>query len=656
MRVYELAKKLNLTSKDLMERLAAEGFQVQSHMTIVPQEAIDLLTKKIRKQEGNERPAPKAEAEKIIMPAEKVIEKPSVDILLMQENQKEPELPKGIIPLKSMQLGVLAELMNLAAGELIVALLKQGKIYNKNQVVSEKIVEQLATLFGFQVERSRKEEIAAVKKHAEVKHLSDRSPVVVVIGHVDHGKTTLLDFIRKTRVAAKEKGGITQHLGAYQVKTNHGGIIFLDTPGHEAFALMRKRGVRVADIAVVVVAADDGIMPQTIEAIKQAQAAEIPIVVAINKIDKVDATRIETVKKQLSQYGLVAEDWGGQTIVMPISAKLGTGVDALLEILALQAEIMELRADATLPAEGSILEAKIQKGFGAVATFLAKHGTLRVGDFFVVGDTTGKVVSIVDSHGKRLQNIGPAIPVQISGFDKLPQAGDYLQVIPAEEYKRLRSVSVERKILAFSQTEGEEVTRIMLKADTESSKEAILESIKKLSTQEKKSINVIHASVGDISESDIALAATTGSMIYGFGVKVESNAVALSQEKAVGIRQFDIIYRLLDNLRDYIKASEKKELIREKIGEAIVKKVFDIKKIGKIAGFQVKQGKIARNGEIEVWREGNKIGSGKIQSLQREKKMMKEVGVGFEGALLVDGFDDWLEGDRIDCFVQTSQA
>jgi len=664
MRVYELAKSLGISSKEAMELLAKGGFQVQSHMAIVSDEASAFLTQtltKPAKPAGEKKP--ESEKKMPIQETAKPVIKPVLPPLEKEEEvQKqaavEENKPLPTLPLAPMKLGDLADALHQPASELIVALLKSGNVYNKNQIVPEKLVEYLAPLFGYEVVRQKKADaqvVVSVADRVQSQHVTERQPVVVVIGHVDHGKTTLLDFIRKTRVAAKEKGGITQHLGAYQVQTNHGSLIFLDTPGHEAFSLMRKRGVRVADIAIVVVAADDGIMPQTVEAIKQAQAAEIPIVVAINKIDKVDQLRIETIKKQLGQYGLVPEEWGGQTIMVPISAKLGTGVDSLLEVLVLQSEIMELRADATLPAEGHILEAKMQKGFGAVATFLARQGTLHVGDYFVVGDTAGKVTSMTDSHGKRLQAVGPSTPVQLSGFDKLPQAGDYLRVVTSAEHKKNRSQQLDRRVSTFMRTEGKDVLTLMLKMDTESSKEAVVEAINKLAIQEKRPINIIQASVGDIVESDIAHAITTGALIYGFGVKTQQNAATLAQEKGINIHHFDIIYQLLDNIKAYIKSTEEKKVVKEKVGEATVRKVFEIKKVGTVAGFHVKQGKIMRNGTIEVWRDGYKVGSGKIKSLERDKKSMKEVGVGFEGALLLEGFNEWLVDDRIDCIMESTQ-
>lgn len=615
MRIDELAKKFNCSGRELDEVLSGLGVSIANE-GFIEDKVYTQIVKELEKKRAS----------------------------------------KKTIMLKAVKLGDLADKLDISASSLIMFLLKKGYAFNKNQFISEDVLKVLSEEFGFSLEKhSVEEKSLALDELKNLDNLETRPPIIVVIGHVDHGKTTLLDYIRSSRVAAKEKGGITQHLGAYRVKTSHGDLVFLDTPGHEAFSMMRRRGLGVADIAVLMVAADDGVMPQTVESIKQAQDANIPVVVALNKVDKVDAARLDVVRQQLSKHGLVSEDWGGQTVMVPISAKTGKGVSDLLEMLSLQSELLELQADASLPAEGFLLDVQIQKGLGATAIFLGRHGTLRVGDSFIVGDSSGRIVSMVDSFGKKIDHVLPAIPVKVSGFDSLPRVGDYLQVITAEEYKKIKSGKIKpQESYVNLSSLGDEVENIIFKFDTDSSKEAIIDAISKSSSL-KNRINIVFAGVGDITESDIALAETTGSMMCGFSVKLESKAAAVVQKKNIKINIFDIIYKLLEFLEKSLEKNVAKEVVREKTGEAIVKKVFSIKKLGTVAGFQVKQGKIFKSGEVEVWRGSYKIGQGKINSLQKDKKSMKEIGVGFEGALLVDGLDDWQEDDRIVCFVESTK-
>nr|MBA2306544.1 translation initiation factor IF-2 [Candidatus Dependentiae bacterium] len=480
-------------------------------------------------------------------------------------------------------------------------------------------------------------------------------PIVVVIGHVDHGKTTLLDFIRKTRVAAKEKGGITQHLGAYEVKTNHGAIVFLDTPGHEAFSLMRARGIRVADIAILVIAADDGIMPQTIEAIKRSKEAGIQLIVALNKMDKATPGQVEVVKRQLAQHDLAPEEWGGQTVCMPISAKLGTGVDEMLEVVALQAQLLDLKANLSLPAQGYVLESKIEKGRGPVATVICHHGILKVGDYFSAGTTWGKVSSLVNSRGERLQQSHPSMPVQISGFSELPQAGDFFQVTTQEAAKKGALTPRARPDMgAYTKKEGETDLSVIVKADNASSREALLNALSKVKSDHRR-CSVLYSGVGDISESDVMLATDTGSLIYGFHVKIESNALPLIQKKGVIIKMFDIIYKLLEDVEHILESGKPIKMISKKIGEALVLKVFDIKNLGIVAGAQVKSGRFIRDGKVIIFRGKNKVGEGTIKGLQRDRKSVKEVHTGFECAFLVDGFDTWEPDDRVECYQEVPE-
>lgn len=692
MRIYEFSRDTGIPSKDLINILTQAGFSVASHMSVLTQENIDFLNKNLKNKEkevsvktdkSNKTNLKKNETtDKVIETEKQVPEVPMVSALekaksndeqkntnlvdrdfKYQSKKSEPkkEEVKSIV-IEAMTVGDLADRIGVPSGEVILNLLKKGFFLNKNQVIKEDTVEQLVKQYGLEAVKPglNNQQVDEVK--VGLKDQKHRPPITVIMGHVDHGKTTLLDFIRKTRVVAKEKGGITQHLGAYEVLTSQGKIIFLDTPGHEAFTKMRKRGIRAADIAILVVAADDGVMPQTIEAIKQAQASNVTIIVAINKIDKIPAAKLATpgfnfedIKAQLSKQDLLAEDWGGQIICVPISAKSGQGVDQLLEMILLQAEIMELKSDETIAACGYTLESKIEKGLGTVATFIAQHGTIKVGDFFICGETQGKVTVLVDSAGKRMQSVGPGIPVQISGFDDLPTVGDYLQVVTMQEFLKHKEDKVQRNDLYAIKQIPEDAIKIIIKADNASSKEALVNSIEQLSKKSEKKVYIVHSGMGNITESDIMLAVDTKSTVYGFSVKPETKTLALAQRYSVPVKIFQVIYHLFDDVIETIKSEKKIEYKRVKSGEAIVRKVFDIKGLGVIAGFYVKEGKILRDGIITVFRGNKKIGQGSIKSLQRDKRSMKEVAVGFEGALLIDDFKDWAIDDRIECSVDVAQ-
>lgn len=645
MRVYELAKQVGCSSREIIDFLSAAGFAVQSHMSVVDDRGIELILEKF---------SPSAKDAGLV-PADSSVAD-TVDSKVAQADAKLP--PSGVlIPREPIVLGELAEKIKIPVGDIILFLLKKGQPFNKNQKIPENLLMELGRAFEFRVEEkssaSAKQARVLQNAPAMIEGFELRPPVVVIIGHVDHGKTTLLDYIRKSRVAEREKGGITQHLGAYEVDTRHGKLIFLDTPGHEAFTLIRKRGLGVADIAILVVAADDGIMPQTIEAINQAKAAGITIIVAINKIDKVDPIRVEVVRKMLSQYGLVPEEWGGDTIFSPISAKLGTNVDSFLELIALQAEMMELKSNPNVPAEGFVLESQMQKGFGFVATFLARRGLLKIGDYFASGDVFGRVVSIVDSRGHKLTQVGPSVPARLSGFDAMPKAGDYLHVISASEYKKLKAEKEKNRVFVTPNS-SEAKIKLIIKADAESSREAVVGAIEKLSKASGDDVAVIFSSVGDLTESDVLMARNVGARIYCFNIKVDNNALDLSKASSVDVRNFNIIYKLLENLELLIESSKVVQAKMVKTGEAVVKKVFEIKKVGVVAGFGVKQGKIYKSGEIEIYRGNKKVGQGSIKSLQKDKKTVKEVGVGFEGAILVDGFDSWMEDDKIVCLMDST--
>ena len=666
MRVYEFAKQKGLSSKDLMALLAQEGLEVSSHMAVLSEEALLILNNKIEKKGkpisvqttpqktttpiSSAKPAQEVK-ETIIAPAEQPLVKKAPEYKKFEEKKIEV----APLPLMPYTLSDLSLKIGKTTSDLILTLLKWGILSSKNQLLTVELVEKIAQHYEIptikQIEKI-KHETKAIVEASDKEQLTQRLPVVVVMGHVDHGKTTLLDFIRKTRVAAKEKGGITQHLGAYEAQTPQGNLVFIDTPGHEAFSRIRIRGTRVADIVVLVVASDDGVMPQTVEALKHAQSMNVPIIVALNKIDKVDKARIEVVKRDLStQHNLLPEEWGGQTMYMPISAKTGAGIDKLLEMIILQSQLMELQAQVSGPARGFALESKVEKGRGSVATVLTQHGTLHIGDYFVAGKTTGRISSMVDSFGQRVAEVLPSHPVQVAGFNELAQAGDYFETVDKETYLKAKQLfTAQRQPLASHFMDTKNSITLLVKTDTNSSKEALLESIAKISKKSEKGFVVLQASIGNVNESDVMLASNTNSRIITLHIKAENNAASLAQRLGVTINSYDIIYRLLESLQELATSMQTVKTERTKVGEALVRKVFDIKNLGVIAGCYLKQGLFSRDTFVIIWRGTKKVGEGKVSSLQRDKKTVKEVHAGYEFAFMLPDFKDWQVDDRIECF------
>ena len=618
-RLYELAKRLGVSSRELIDLLRKRGRSLSDSAKITPE---------------------------IARLAEKLV-KASV-----QPTEVKRVLKGGTIHRESMTVATIAEKAGVPISDVIVTLLKKGIVATINQLLPEETVVDLAKVYELTViekPQAETEEIEAISEE-QAGEWKERLPVVVIIGHVDHGKTTLLDFIRKTRVASREKGGITQHLGAYEVPTSHGSIVFLDTPGHEAFSLIRVRGVKVADIAIVIIAADDGIKPQTVEAITAAKNADIPIIIAINKIDKATPAQIETLKGQLAKYELVPEEWGGETIVANISAKEGTGVDELLEVLVLQAQLMDLKANMTIPARGYVLESHLEKGRGPVATIICQHGTLKVGDYFAAGESTGRVSSLVNSEGKRIKEVGPSAPVTVAGLSKLVHAGDIFEVHSQKVLRKGVPTAQRADLLKRKAAQkGVADIDIIVKADNASSREAVVDALSRL-TSEHGSVSIIQSSIGDVTESDVIFAEDTGALIYGFNIKVQPNAADLINKKNINVKTFDIIYKLIEEVEALLESRKPIQMITQKVGEAIVLKVFDIKNLGVIAGSIVKDGRFVRNGKVIVYRGKEKVGEGPIKSLQRERKVVKEVHTGFECGFLVDGFDGWEVDDRVECY------
>ncbi len=668
MRIYEFAKKFGIPTKKLLTELQNGGFSVVSHMSVLDDKAMAFLENLYSpKTIQNIKESKAVQKEPII--AEKIQEKKApistatrtpVSTPSITHKQPAPTTHKQAEKVKSIVVqptGVIemAQIAGVPVNELIVTLLRWGILSAKNQVLNEEIVLRLAKHYQLEIVQPVKEEEAAERVfEVSAEKLQERLPIVAVLGHVDHGKTTLLDFIRKTRVASREKGGITQHLGAYEAVTPRGNIIFLDTPGHEAFSKIRQRGIKVADIVILVVAADDGVMPQTLEALRQAKSMNVPIIVAMNKIDKVEPQRLEVIKRQLAQYDLVAEDWGGDVICVPISAKLGQGIDHLLEMILLQAQMMELRADVSGMARGYILESSLEKGRGPVATLICQHGTIKVGDYILSGSASGRINSLVDSHGRRLLKAGPALPIQVSGFEILPEVGDFFEVVPKAELRKAALALQEKKSsMGGTRLFTEGAINLVVKVDNDSTKEALGEAIEKLTKKTTEAgFNVLHIGVGNINESDIEFAFNTGASIVGLHVKSETNAITLAQQRRVSVILYDIIYKLLEDLEKRVEKTKKVELVSTKVGEATVIKVFEIKNIGIIAGAQVRDGRFVRDSKIVIYRRNNKIGEGKLTSLQREKKAVKEVHVGFEFGLSVEGFTEWAIDDRIECYVE----
>jgi translation initiation factor IF-2 len=582
--------------------------------------------------------------------------------------QTEITTPKAIkrrikIP-GQVSVGELAKAMGVKAAELIKKLIGQGLVANINQAVDYDTAALLGDDFGYEVELEQFEpETRLVEKEDKPEDLKDRPPVVTIMGHVDHGKTSLLDYIRKSNVIAGERGGITQHIGAYYVERTGGDIVFLDTPGHEAFTAMRARGARVTDIIVLVVAADDGVMPQTKEAINHAKAANIPIVVAINKIDKPEAN-VDKVRRELADFGLIPEEWGGQTIVAQVSAKTGEGVDELLELILLQAEVLELKANPNKLARGTVVEAKLDKSKGPVATVLIKTGTLKTGSYFVCGEDFGRVRAMLNSRGKRMIVAGPAMPVEVYGISGVPNAGDDFIVVEDEKTAKeiishrldQQKKAVEKKGIVslddlFRKIKEGEVKEldIIVKADVQGSIEALSESLLKLSTEEVK-LKIIHSSTGAISETDVMLASASHAIIIAFNVRANPRVSELAQKEKVDIRYYDIIYNVIQDVRNAMAGLLEPIYKENVIGRASIKEVFHVPKVGAVAGCYVTDGHVERNARARLLRDEVVIYDGKITSLRRFKDDVKEVQTGYECGMGLENFQDIKPGDVFEVY------
>ncbi|HVJ47760.1 translation initiation factor IF-2 [Desulfitobacterium sp.] len=574
--------------------------------------------------------------------------------------------PKHIVIPESLTVQDLASIMSRKSGELIKKLMDLGVMATINQEIDAETATILATEMGVTVE------VKIEKPLTEVEEVGDdpadlilRPPVVTVMGHVDHGKTSLLDAIRMTNVTASEAGGITQHIGAYQVEIKGQKITFLDTPGHEAFTAMRARGAQVTDIAVLVVAADDGVMPQTIEAINHAKAAGVPIIVAINKIDKENA-QPDRVKQELTEYGLVVEEWGGETIAVPVSAKEKKNIGQLLEMIILVAEMRELKANPNRLAAGTVIEAELDKGKGPVATVLVSKGTLNVGDIILAGSAFGKVRAMVDDKGRRVKKAGPSMPVEVQGLSEVPDAGDVFNVVmdekharlitearanvkKADEVRQITKVSLEDLFDRIKEGEVKELN-VIIKADVQGSIEALKQSLLKLSTSEVR-VNAIHGGVGAITETDIMLAAASNAIIIGFNVRPDSNTKATADLEGVDIRLYRVIYDAIEDVKAAMTGMldpDFKEVVQ---GRAEVRQVFKVPKAGTVAGSYVTEGKITRASKVRVIRDGVVIHEGNLESIRRFKDDVREVMEGYECGIGVENFNDIKEGDIIEGYI-----
>ncbi|EUJ18620.1 translation initiation factor IF-2 [Listeria aquatica FSL S10-1188] len=546
-----------------------------------------------------------------------------------------------------------------------------GVVATINQELDKDAIELICAEYGVEVEEEIKIDVTDLDVYFEnaaeedASHLEERPPVVTIMGHVDHGKTTLLDSLRNTKVTLGEAGGITQHIGAYQLDVRGKKITFLDTPGHAAFTAMRARGAQITDITILVVAADDGVMPQTIEAINHAKAAKMPIIVAVNKIDKPQANP-ERVMQELTEYELIPEDWGGDTIFVPISAKFGEGLDNLLDMILLVSEVEELKANPDRRALGTVVEAELDKGRGSVATLLVQDGTLHVGDPIVVGNTYGRVRAMVNDLGRRVKQVGPSTPVEITGLNDVPQAGDRFVVF--EDEKTARSVGESRATKAVQEQRtatnrvsldnlfehmkaGEmKAVNVIIKADVQGSVEALAASLRKIEV-EGVNVNIIHTAVGAINESDITLAAASNAIIIGFNVRPTTQAREAAENEGVDIRLHRVIYKAIEEIEAAMKGMLDPEYEEKIIGQAQVRQTFNVSKIGTIAGCYVTDGKITRDSGIRLIRDGIVVFEGKLSSLKRFKDDAKEVAKGYECGITIENFNDIKEDDVIEAFV-----
>ncbi|UXR74778.1 translation initiation factor IF-2 [Staphylococcus sp. IVB6238] len=703
-RIYEYAKSLNIKSKDAIDELKKNGVDVSNHMQTLEADHVKILDKAFNKKADNDKKeaAPKKDNKpannnnqqgkgKQQSKNNKGNQQSKNNKGNQQNNKKnkrnnknnqqkkqqqqqskpaEPkEMPSKITYTEGITVGELAGKLGVDASEIIKKLFLLGIMANINQALDVEALELVASDYGVEIE----EEVVIDANDLDVyfedveedEDATVRPAVVTIMGHVDHGKTTLLDSIRNTHVTEGEAGGITQHIGAYQIENKGNKITFLDTPGHAAFTTMRARGAQVTDITILVVAADDGVMPQTIEAINHAKAAEVPIIVAVNKIDKPTANP-DRVMQELAEYNLIPEDWGGDTIFVPLSALSGEGIDDLLEMLVLVSEVQELKANADKAAVGTVIEAELDKSRGPAASLLVQNGTLHVGDAIVVGNTHGKVRAMVNDLGKRIKTAGPSTPVEITGLSAVPQAGDRFVVFKDEKKARRIGEAREQESIIQQRQESKNVSldnlfeqmkqgemkdlNVIIKGDVQGSVEALAASLMKIDV-EGVNVRIIHTATGAINESDVTLANASNGIIIGFNVRPDAGAKRAAEAENVDMRLHRVIYNVIEEIESAMKGMLDPEYEEKVIGQAEVRQTFKVSKVGTIAGSYVTDGKITRDAGVRVIRDGIVIFEGELDSLKRFKDDAKEVAQGYECGITIEKFNDLKEGDVIEAFI-----
>ena len=680
-RVYELAKQYGVSSKEFVEELHGYGIPIKNHMSTLDSETVQL----IETERNAAKPPPAKPPETKVEPsstkkktkkAKKVAAVSTIDEAKVVEAKTEPpkedaaiseEKTVATVPQiqEGVTVGLLASELGFKGTEMIMRLMKLGIMASINQRLDYEILKAISDEFGFEaVRKLTLEEQILQDEPDDAANLLARSPVITIMGHVDHGKTSLLDAIRQSNVMDTEAGQITQHIGAYHVELESGSVVFLDTPGHAAFTAMRARGAQVTDIVVLVVAADDGVMPQTVEALNHAKAAGVPILVALNKMD-VENARPDYVKQQLAEYDLVPEEWGGQTIFVEISAKERIGIEELLEMLLLEAELLELSANPNKPARGTVAEAKLDKGRGPVATVLVQSGTLQVGDAFVAGRYYGKVRAMINDRGQRVKNAPPSTPVEVLGFTGVPEAGDQFFAVDSERDARALSESRQEQHRAtqlgpqsrvslddlFDQIREGDIKElnIIVKGDVQGSVEAVFDSLQRLSTDEVK-INVIHQAVGGITETDVLLASASNAIVVGFNVHPTTGALIAKENEDIDVRTYSVIYNLISDVQSAMEGLLEPEVREVVVGRGIVRELFRTPRMGTIAGSYVNWGRIIRNYALRVLRENRLIYEGQVDSLRHFKEDVTEVQANYECGIGVSTFDDFKVDDVLECY------
>lgn len=709
-RIYEYAKELNLKSNEIIDELKSMNVEVSNHMQALEEEQIKALDKKFKasqakdtnkqntqnnhqksnnKQNSNDKE--KQQSKNNSKPTKKKEQnnkgKQQNKNNKTNKNQKNnknkknnknnkpqnevaetKEMPSKITYQEGITVGELAEKLNVESAGIIKKLFLLGIMANINQSLDEETLELIADDYGVEIEKEvvvDEEDLSIYfDDETDDSDAIERPAVVTIMGHVDHGKTTLLDSIRNTKVTEGEAGGITQHIGAYQIENSGKKITFLDTPGHAAFTTMRARGAQVTDITILVVAADDGVMPQTIEAINHAKEAEVPTIVAVNKIDKPTANP-DRVMQELTEYGLIPEDWGGDTIFVPLSALSGDGIDDLLEMIGLVAEVQELKANPNKQAVGTVIEAELDKSRGPAASLLVQNGTLNVGDAIVVGNTYGRIRAMVNDLGKRIKSAGPSTPVEITGINDVPLAGDRFVVFGDEKQARRigearheasviqqrqesKNVSLDNLFEQMKQGEMKDLN-VIIKGDVQGSVEALAASLMKIDV-EGVNVRIIHTAVGAINESDVTLANASNGIIIGFNVRPDAGAKRAAEAENVDMRLHRVIYNVIEEIESAMKGLLDPEFEEQVIGQAEVRQTFKVSKVGTIAGSYVTEGKITRNAGVRVIRDGIVLFEGELDTLKRFKDDAKEVAQGYECGITIEKYNDLKEGDIIEAF------